>query len=265
MKLIAAVATRRTENVARQALGVHADEHGLVGLRVPHDEGHVRAVLELGVERVNRPRAPLGRQLRRGDAGDQSFGAHSVANQIGDRQELQTVSRREREQLRKTRHRSVDVHDLAHDSSGVEPREAAEIDDGLGVPGALQDPARHRAQRKDVARPSEIFGAGRRVNRDANRAGAVGRRDSGRHLAACLDRNTKCGAAACGVFLHHGRDLQGVQTLGRHRKADEAAPVGRHEIDDLRRDEFRGAREVALIFAVLVVQHDDDPAGAEIR
>ncbi len=56
-----------------------------------------------------------------------------------------------------------------------------------------------------------------------------------------------------------------VVVLDDEDRENEAAPVGRHEIDDLRRDEFRGAREVALIFAVLVVQHDDDPAGAEIR
>ena len=93
VELLAAVAARRAEDVARQALRVDAHEDRLVGLRIPHDERDVRAVFELGVKRVDRPRAAVGRKQRRGDARHQPLGAHAVADQVGDREQLQPVRR----------------------------------------------------------------------------------------------------------------------------------------------------------------------------
>jgi hypothetical protein len=55
------------------------DEHGVFGLRVAHHERDVRAILELGMERVDRPRAARRSEAPRGDARDEALGAHAVA------------------------------------------------------------------------------------------------------------------------------------------------------------------------------------------
>jgi hypothetical protein len=40
--------------------------------------------------------------------------------------------------------------------------------------------------------------------------------------------------------------------------------MGRHEIDDLRRDFLGGNRQIAFIFAILVIHDDEDPPGANL-
>jgi hypothetical protein len=84
--------------------------------------------------------------------------------------------------------------------------------------------------------------------------------------AASLDRHAERGAEARVVLLvaHHQRDAQLVQPLARHRQADQAAPVARHEVDRLRSHLLRGDREIALVLAVLVVDDDDHLPGAEV-
>jgi hypothetical protein len=47
-------------------------------------------------------------------------------------------------------------------------------------------------------------------------------------------------------------------------EADEAAAVAGHEVDGLGGDELGGQGEVALVLAVLVVDHDHHAAGADL-
>ena len=54
----------------------------------------------------------------------------------------------------------------------------------------------------------------------------------------------------------------GDPLLGQ-RQADEAAPLARHEVDRLGRDQIGGHRQVALVLAILVVDEDHHPAGAD--
>jgi hypothetical protein len=53
-------------------------------------------------------------------------------------------------------------------------------------------------------------------------------------------------------------------SLFGQRKADQTAPIGRHEIDRLRGDLLCGHAEVALIFAVFVIHEDDHAAAANL-
>jgi hypothetical protein len=46
------------------------------------------------------------------------------------------------------------------------------------------------------------------------------------------------------------------------RKADQAASMGCHKVDRVRRDFFRRHAEVTLVFAVFVIHQDDHPAAA---
>ena len=61
----------------------------------------------------------------------------------------------------------------------------------------------------------------------------------------------------------HQRQAQRVAALRRQRQADQAAAVRGHEVDDFRRDLFRRDGQVAFVFAVFIVHHDQDAAGAD--
>src|SRR5213078_5136398 len=102
-----------------------------------------------------------------------------VLDQVGDRDELQSVPFAVRDQVVDPGHRPVLVHDLADDPGGNQPGEPGEIDRGLGLSAALEDAAVTGAQRKDVPRPNEIVGALAAVDRDLNGAGAVVGGDAG--------------------------------------------------------------------------------------
>ena len=109
-------------------------------------------------------------------------------------------------------------------------------------------------------------GLGLGAGGDADGVRAVGGADAGGHAAARLDahgeRRAERGAAAPGR-LHH-RQLDAVDLVLGEGHADEAAPVGGHEVDGLGRDELGGHRQVALVLAVLVVDEDDHLAGAHV-
>ena len=107
-------------------------------------------------------------------------------------------------------------------------------------------------------------GHGARVDRDLDRPRAVVRRDPGGDALARLDRDRERGAERRLVVVGHRPELELVAALGRQAEADEAAAVGRHEGDRLRRDELGGDREIALVLAVGVVDDDDEAARADV-
>ena len=85
-------------------------------------------------------------------------------------------------------------------------------------------------------------------------------------LVRCLrlDRHAERRLEPRGVLRHHQRDLELVEALAGHRQADQAAAVPRHEVDDLRRDLLDAAIvRSPFVLAVLVVDDDDHPAGAD--
>ena len=96
LELLAAVAEQRVEDVAGQALGVHADEDVLGALDVAL---HERDVLLVGQELPIRDRlelAVLGREPHRDDALDELLDAPPVLDEVGDRDHLELVALAER-------------------------------------------------------------------------------------------------------------------------------------------------------------------------
>src|SRR5262249_5178345 len=64
------------------------------------------------------------------------------------------------------------------------------------------------------------------------------------------------------VLGHDERDLELVEPLGRHREADQAAPVACHEVDRFWRHLLGRNRQIALVLAICIVDNDDHAAGA---
>jgi hypothetical protein len=112
--------------------------------------------------------------------------------------------------------------------------------------------------------PGEV--AGDRVVGDGRQHGgrAVLGRDAGADAVAGLDGDREGGAQAGLVVADHHRQLELVDERVVHGQADEAAGVGRHEVDRLGRHLLGGEHEVALVLAILVVDEDDHAAGADV-
>ena len=199
----------------------------------------------------------IGWERRRRDAAHQRLGPHPILDEIRDRDHQQLVAPGELRQLRHARHRAVIVHDFADDAGGVKPGDACEIDRRFRLPGADENSAVPRLERKRVPGPRKIRRARCGIDRGEDRRRAIGRGDAGAREALGLDRHGECRAEARGILRRHLREVELAQPVFRHRRADEAAPVPGHEVDRGRRDLLCRNREVALVLAILVVDDDD--------
>ena len=54
--------------------------------------------------------------------------------------------------------------------------------------------------------------------------------------------------------------MEFVQPVTAHRQADQSTAVCGHKIDGIRRDFRRRHCEVAFIFAIFIIDDDDDPS-----
>ena len=116
-ELRSAVTAQRAEHVAGEALGVHAHEHVLLALHRATHEREVLLTVEQALVDVAGEVAPLGGDLRLGDATHELLALAAIADQVGDRDELQVVLARELDQLGQTGHAGlVRGDDLAQDA-----------------------------------------------------------------------------------------------------------------------------------------------------
>ena len=170
---------------------------------------------------------------------------------------------RELDQLGHARHLAVVAHDLADDAGRLAPREARQIDRALGLTRADEHAAAPRAQREDVPGDDQIVGPRVARDRDADRLGPLARRDAGGRPVARVDAHREGGVVAGLVVGRHHRQPELRDALLGDRQADEPAPLPRHEVDRLGGDQIGGHRQVALVLAILVVDEDHHPAGAD--
>ena len=169
LQLLAAVAAQRVEDVAGQALGVHADQHVLLARDLALDHRDVVLVVDQRAVADDREVAEAGRHRGRHDALDELVVAAPVGDQIGDRDHLEAVLVAVGREVADARHRAVLVLDLADHAGRRAARQAREVDRGLGVARALQHAAAARLQRMDVAGDDDV---GLALGRDRPRCGS---------------------------------------------------------------------------------------------
>ena len=188
----------------------------------------------------------------------------AVADQPGDRDHLEIVAVAEFLELRNTRHRAVLVHDFANDSGGGKAGQTREVNGGFGLAGAHEHTAFAGTERQNMSRPREVRRPRLRVDDHADRARAIGGRHARRNTFSRIHGFAKRRAEARRIPRGDRRQLKVLATFRGQREADQAATVGDHEVDDLRRDLFGGHREIALVFTVFVVHDDEHSTGANI-
>ena len=162
------------------------------------------------------------------------------------------------------RHRAVFFQNLADDAGGFEPRQPRQVDPALGLPGAHQHAALARAQWIDVAGADEFGAGGVLAHGLQDRGGAIAGRDSRAAGAPRGDRHGEGRAERRLVIADHHAQTELIDPLGRHRQANQPAPVLGHEVDRLGGGQFGGHAEVALVFALLVIHQDDHAAAADL-
>src|SRR5260221_415899 len=92
VQLVAAVAARGREDVAGQALRVHAHESGLVpDAQVAHHEGDVMLAVDAALEGVDAEGTVAGGEIGLDDLPHQALGAHPMLDEVLDRDQLQAV------------------------------------------------------------------------------------------------------------------------------------------------------------------------------
>ena len=168
------------------------------------------------------------------------------------------------EKLRDACHRAVVIHNLAYYRGGFEIGEFHQVDSPFGLPCADEDPAITGAKREDVAGTREI---GRfRVVGDGglNCVGAVGGADTGGDTLCGVDTDGEGGVEPSGVVEDLRVKGESVAFFAGQRQADEAPPEFGHKVYCLRRYFFRGADEVAFVFAVFIVNQDNQFARAKV-
>ena len=120
-------------------------------------------------------------------------------------------------------------------------------------------PGEHAAvaghQRKHVPRPDEVLGTALLIDDRLNRGAPLERADAGLAIAV-IDRHREV-RHLLAARRHHRLQIQPAGGLCRHWHADLAAAVRHQEVNELRRDLFRGDDEVALILTILRIQNDD--------
>ena len=107
-------------------------------------------------------------------------------------------------------------------------------------------------------------GSRARRHRGEDGVGPLARRDAGGDAVARVDADREGGPAGRAVLVGHHRQAQGGHLLLGERQADEPAALAGHEVDRLGRDQVGGHGQVALVLAILVVDHDDHAAGADL-
>ena len=130
--------------------------------------------------------------------------------------------------------------------------------------GACQHTPILRIERIDVAGAAEILGFAGGVGKGADRGGAVVAAYARGAAFEQVDGDGKRSAEHTGIGLHLMLQFELAATLVGDGCAKHAAPATQHEIDGLGGGEFGGHDEVALVFAVFIVNHDDEFAGFEI-
>ena len=195
---------------------------------------------------------------------DRLLGFEPVADQVGDRADLEPVLRRERFELGTARHGAVVAHDFDEHASRRETRERGEIARRFGVTGARKHATGLRGERKDVAGLHDVVGARIGFGRDADRLRAIVCRDAGRDAGRRFDRHGEVRMVRRRVAIDHGLEAQLPAMRLRQRQADETATFAHHEVDVLWPHFFGGHDEIAFVFAVFVVEDHDHAAGTDL-
>ena len=161
--------------------------------------------------------------------------------------------------------RAVVVDELAEHAGRAQPGQPGQVDGRLGVPGPAQHPALAGAQRHHVPRPGEVAGT---VDGSASSRIVCARSAAEMPVATPSRASTETVYAVprrSWLVWYIGGSSSRSQSASVSGTQMKPGRVADHERHQLRRRQLGGEDQVALVLAVLVVDHDDRPARRDVR
>ncbi len=270
VQLRSAVAAPGPEYVAGQALRVHPDQHVMPVVPRPGDiaadQCHMLdLVVDIGVA-DGTELTVAGRDARLGDPLHMFLVLAAVFDEIGDRDQGQTVLVGEDPQFVGLGHRALILlaDDLADRPGRLQTSHPGQVDGGLGVAGSTQHPAVLGAQRHHVTGFGEVVLHARRVGQQPHGGGPVGRGDTRPDTVFRVDGDGVGGSVLVLVDRIHRKQTQPVADGAIQRHAEVAGGVADHEGHQFRGRHFGGEDQIALVLAVLIVDDDDGLARGDV-
>ena len=251
------------KNVAEQVFAMHPHEQG-IGAEAAHGEGQMVAAIQLVAEDVKGELPEFGRERPGADKLDQPIALGPVLDELRDGNHVKAEFLLEFDQLGQPLDGAVVVNQLAQHAAWLQAGQQGQIHRSLGVPGAFEHAARTSSQGKNMAGLHQLFRPGLRIGQDADRLGPVAGADTGGDAFGGVHAYGEIGALGFAVLGNHRPEAQPPQLRFDGGNADDAAAVADHHIDFVRRDGGGRHDEIALVFPVLVVGHDDEPAGGDV-
>ena len=168
-------------------------------------------------------------------------------------------------QIAQTGHRTVFVHDLDQRAAGSQSGHPRQVDHRFGMTRTAEHPFVTRPERENMPRTAQIGRLGGRIDQRPHRSRTVGRSHAGRTtVSEQIDRHRERRTEQRRIVGNLHLQIQFPTAVFGQRSAQHAAAVVKHEIDDLRGDLFAGDDKIAFVLPILVIDHDDDFARADI-
>ena len=265
IQLLAAVAFQTAESVPGEAFAVDAHQHFIAILPVAHHQRRVFPAFNHAAV-ADEPRHPVaGGQVGFRHAANQPFVGAPMGNQLGDAENLEVVPDGELLQLRQPRHAAVLVHNLADHPRRIGPGGLAQVHHRLGMPRPGQHAAVRSPQREHMPRMDEIRRLRRRVNQRAYGGAAVVRRNARGGAPLVVHRSGESGGLRrAGVAAAEQGDVQFVQPRRQHWHTHQPPRVGYHKGDGRRGGMLGEQKQVAFVFAALIVNHNHHFPGGQV-
>ena len=194
----------------------------------------------------------------------QALVLQTVGYEVLDGDDVQPLALGELLQLGHACHGAVFIQYLDEAGCGLHAGQTCQVDSGLGVSGACQHAAVLGIERIDVTGAAEGFGPALGVGQGAYGGGAVVATHARGAALEFVDGHREGRAQHAGVVLHLVRQTELLAALYGDGGAQHAAAVAQHEVDVFGRNEFGCHDEVAFVFAVLVVDYDDELTVLEV-
>ena len=152
-----AVAVERMKSIAVYAAGMHSHQHILPVRNISMHQGQVRFSIQAADVAKRLEFTPGCRDVAGGVALHQFFGLSAVADEIGDRNHLESEVIAKFHQLWNARHAAVFIHDFANNSTRRKAGEIRQIDRRFRLAGAHEHAARTRSEREHMTGARQIL------------------------------------------------------------------------------------------------------------
>ena len=238
-------------------------QHVLSVADVPLHQGHMMLAVQAVHIAIGGEVPVFGGHVDGGLPVHQLLVAFAVLLQVLDGDKGQAKALCQFHQLGGAHHGAVLPHDLAAQSAGLQPRQAAQVHGGLGVALPLQHTVGLGQQGEHVPRAAEVLRAGVLGHAGHGGHGPLGGGDAGGGVDP-VNGHGEGRLVIVRVLGDHLGNLQLLHKLRRHGHTDEALAVGGHKVDVFRGGELGRADKVALVLPVRVVGDQNDLARPQV-